>query len=114
MRHEIKKICKIVDELTTLFLKEDTNEVDFKIITSDEKTTLKIIDYHTQYTDEQIEHLKNILNRQRQSEIEEYYWQLAGENDSEDELTLISAMIDTAVVEKREGNLYLEIVRANR
>jgi len=102
-----------VDELTTLFLKEDTNEVDFKIITNPDKTIVKITDYNTKYTDEQIEHLRRTLNKQRQSEIEEYYWQLAGENDDEDELTLISAMIDTATVEKREGHLYLEIIREN-
>ena len=115
MRHEIKKICRIVDELTTMFLKDDTDEVDFKIITSPDKAIIRIVDYHTNYSDQMINHLRTTLNNQRQSEIEEYYWQLAGENDDDDEeLTLISAMIDIATVEKREGNLYIELVRMNR
>ena len=113
MRHEIKKICKIVDELTTIFLSEDTDEVDFKIITSPDKTVIKMVDYHTNYTDDFLDYFRKTLNGQRQSEIEEYYWQLAGETDEDDELTLIGAMIDTAVVEKRDGNLYVEIMRMN-
>ena len=111
MRHEIKKISKIVDELTTLFLRDDTNEVDFKIITGKDRTIIKIVDYNTNYSDRTIDHLRTTFNRQRQYEIEEYYWQLAGENDDDDEITLIGAMIDTAIVEKRDGNLYLELVR---
>ncbi|MDH8679250.1 hypothetical protein QE109_13920 [Fusibacter bizertensis] len=114
MKHEVKKICKIVDELTTLFLKEDTNEVDFKIITQPDRAIVKIVDYNTKYSEEFIAHLKKTLNNQRQSEIEEYYWQLAGETDDDDELTLISVMIDSATVEKRDGNLYIELVRINK
>lgn len=113
MRHEIKKVCRIVDELTTIFLGEDTNEVDFKIITSPEKTIIRMVDYHTNYSEAFIDHFRKTLNNQRQSEIEEYYWQLAGETDDDDELTLIGAMVDTATVEKRDGNLYIEIVRLN-
>ena len=111
MRHEIKKISKIVDELTTLFLRDDTNEVDFKIITGEDRTIIKIVDYNTKYSDRTINHLRTTFNRQRQYEIEEYYWQLACENDDDEEITLIGAMIDTAIVEKRDGNLYLELVR---
>jgi hypothetical protein len=111
MRHEVKKICRIVDELTTMFLKEDSNEVDFKIITSPERSVIRLVVYHTKMDDAFIEHLGKTLNNQRQFEIEEYYWQLAGETDEDDELTLISVMIDEATVEKRDGNLYIELVR---
>jgi hypothetical protein len=114
MRHEKKKLCKIVDELTTLFLREDTNEVDFKIITESDRSIVRIVDYNTKYSEDFINHFEKMLNNQRQSEIEEYYWQLAGENDDDDELTLISAMIDSATVEKRDGNLYIELVRLNK
>jgi uncharacterized tellurite resistance protein B-like protein len=114
MRHETKKVCRIVDELTTLFLKEDTNEVDFKIIKDEEKAIIRIVDYNTQFDPEYIKHLVVMFNRQRQSEIEEYYWQLAGETDEDDELTLISAMIDKAKGEIRGGNLYMELIRYNK
>lgn len=111
MRHEVKKISRIVDELTTLFLREDTNEVSFHIKTGKDKAVITIVDYATRFEDAYIQHLSDTLNTQRQAEIEEYYWQLAGETDEGDELTLISAMIDTAIIEKRDGNLYIELIR---
>jgi hypothetical protein len=113
VRHEVKKICRIVDELTTLFLRRDTNEVDFKIIVNDNESIIRIVDYNTRFSDDYIAHLSLTLNRQRQLEIEEYYWQLAGETDQDDEITLIGAMIDRAIVEKRDGHLYLELIRTN-
>lgn len=111
MRHEVKKIAKIVDELTTLFLKDDTNEVDFKVVIHDDHSMIRVVDYKTRVTPRYVEYLRKMLNNQRQREIEEYYWQLMGENDEEDELTLISMMTDKAVVELRDGNLYLELIR---
>lgn len=111
MRHETKKICKIVDEMTTYFLKEDTDEVDFKIKKSKEKTVVKIIDYNTHYTENDVQDLKECLNVQRQHEVEEYYWQLVGESDTEAELTIVGVMIDEATVELVDGNLHVTLVR---
>jgi len=111
MRHEIKKICKIVDELTTLLLRDDTDEVDFKIKKTDSETKIYITDYNTKYKSEDVEDLKSCLNVQRQHEVEEYYWQLVGECDNDSELTVIGAMIDDAVIEIRGENLYLELTR---
>lgn len=111
MRHEIKKISRIVDELTTLFLRKDTKEIDIKIRLEADRTVINIVDYGTHYDDAFIDKFCKTLNRQRQAEIEEYYWQLAGEIDQGDELLLISAMIDSARVEKKDGNLCIELVR---
>ncbi|MDF2613064.1 MAG: uncharacterized protein K0S71_850 [Clostridia bacterium] len=111
MKHETKKISRIVDELTTLFLKQDTDEVDFKIKREPHQTTIKMIDYRTHFDDEYIDELRQQLSIVRQWEIEEYYWQLTGETDCDDELTLIGAMVDKAIVEKKDGNLYIELIR---
>lgn len=111
MRHEIKKISRIVDELTTLFLKDDTNEVDFSIKRFDDHTLIKIVDYGTHFSDEYIDQLRDIFNAQRQCEVEEYYWQLCGEVDDDEELTLIGCMVDEAIVEKRGDDLYVELKR---
>lgn len=111
MRHEIKKICKIVDELTTLLLREDTNEVDFKIKRASNQTTIIITDYNTKYTESEVKELEECFNVQRQHEYEEYFWQLVGECDNDAELTIIGAMVDEAIVELRGDNLYMELVR---
>ena len=111
MRHETKKICKIVDELITLLLKDDTDEVDFKIKKEVDRTIIKIVDYNTKYSEAEALDLNESLTVQRQHEMEEYYWQLVGESDCDSELTLIGAMVDDAIVNLKDGNLYIEIVR---
>ncbi len=47
MRHEMKKIGRIIDEFITTLLIEDTNELDIKIKTSAEETYIHIVDYNT-------------------------------------------------------------------
>ncbi|WZL82009.1 hypothetical protein QBE53_02575 [Vallitaleaceae bacterium 9-2] len=111
MRHEMKKIGRIIDEFITTLLIEDTNELDIKIKTSAEETYIHIVDYNTHYTEGEVQRLDQLLNEQRQHEIEEYYWQLAGETDEGDELVLLSAMVDRAIVEIIDGNLDIELFR---
>ncbi len=113
MKHEIKKICKIVDEMTTLLLKEDTDAVDFKINKLDDRTIISIVDYNTKYTQKEADMLLECFNIQRQREVEEYYWQLVGESDSDSELTIIGVMIDSATIELKDHNMYIELVRMN-
>lgn len=111
MRHEAKKIGRIIDELTTLLLKDDTNHLDLRIETGNQETRITIIDYNTHYSAGEIACFERMLNQQRQYEIEEYYWQLAGETDESDELVIVSAMIDRAKLELQGNNLYIELVR---
>lgn len=111
MHHEVKKISKIVDELMTFFLKEDTNEIDFSIKRESDKSIISITDYNTKFDDESIKQICETLNVQRQLEIEAYYWQLCGETDCDDELLLVGAMVDEVFVEKVEGNLVIKLIR---
>ncbi len=111
MKHEIKKICKIVDEMTTFLLRDDTDTVDFRIKKMDDRTIISIVDYNTRYTKKEVDDLIECFNVQRQREVEEYYWQLVGESDDELELTIIGVMIDSATVEIKHNNMYIELVR---
>ncbi len=113
MKHEVKKISRIVDELITFFLSKDTNHVDFSIKKDDQKTIIEIVDYGTHFTEEFIGQLRNTLNIQRQKEVEEYYWRLAGQSDCDQEMTLVGTMVDEAKIELIDGNLCLKIIRYN-
>ncbi len=111
MKHEIKKISKIVDELVTFFLKNDTDEIDIKIKKDEKNIIIKIVDYNTCFNKEDIDCITKLLCAQRQHEIEAYYWQLAGEIDSDSELILVGAMIDKAKVKIVDKNLCIELIR---
>ncbi len=111
MRHETKKIAKLVDELTTMFLNSETNKVEFSVEILEDRSIIKLVDYNTNVDDERANYLNSAFNKPRQPAIEEYYWQIMGENDTEDEVTLLSMMTDHASVEIRDGNLYIELLR---
>ncbi len=113
MKHEIKKICKIVDEMTTLLLRDDTDMVDFRINRLPDKTIISITDYNTRYTQKEVQDLLDCFNVQRQHEVEEYYWQLVGECDNDSEITIIGVMIDESKVELKDNNMYIELIRKN-
>lgn len=56
---------------------------------------------------ENIDHLRRILNMPRQPEIEQNYWNLSGEEEIDDELSLAGMMVDTAEVNYQNGRLYI-------
>ena len=111
MHNEVQKTSKIIDEITSLLLQRGTTEIDVKLKKDDYCTTIFITDYNTSFNLEEIDTLSEFLNIQRQSEIEEYYWGLMGETSDEDELFLIGSMLDSAILEIKDGNLYIKLIR---
>lgn len=57
---------------------------------------------------EDLELLERSLSAQRCHEMEEYYWNLTGDNSSYSELTLVGMMIDEVHINYIDGD-YLEI-----
>ncbi len=114
MQHEIKKITRIVDEMLTMFMLNATDEMEVKIKKDLQKTSIYFTQHQCTFDEAYIEQLRKNLNIQRQCEVEGYYWQLTGENDIDEELFLVGAMIDKANIEKKDGNLNIELVRYNK
>lgn len=111
MQHEIKKITKIIDEMLTMLLLKGKERIEVKVETEQDKTTIDITEFECDLTQDEIERFNNDLNVQRQHEVEGYYWQLTGEDDTEDELFLVGSMIDEAIVESKNNNLHIRLVR---
>ena len=74
-------------------------------------STLQDIQNEQQETQTKLNQLNTILNRPRQQEVEECYWQLGGESEVECELTLIGVMVDSAKVEYNGKILTVELIR---
>lgn len=115
MMHEAKKIAQIVSEILTLFLLNGAENIDIKVntkmTTNGQNTEIIIIQYECDYEDEFIKKIEYSLKTQRQHEVESYYWQLVGEDDSSDELHLVGAMVDEANVTKNGKGLYIQLKR---
>lgn len=111
MRHEVKKISKMVDELTTFFLEHQAKSLDIKI---DNLVDREVITVEAVALDDMalcIKRLQRFLSYPRELEMEEYYWELAGETDSSEELGLVGTMIDEANIGYDEEKIQLELIR---
>ena len=64
-------------------------------------------------TEENFQILVNALNIQRQHEIEEYYWNLLGEYETDNQLSIIGMMIDKAEVTFNNNILNIKLVRVD-
>lgn len=111
MQHQVKKLTRIVDEILTMFMLNGAEEIDVKMKKEGKKIFIYFTMYNCPFDDDYLQELEDNLNIQRQAEVEGYYWQLTGENDLGEELFLVGAMIDQAFIEKRDGHLYLKLVR---
>ena len=63
--------------------------------------------------EEELTELINILNTERQHEIEEYYWNLLSESEEDSELAIVGMMIDQAEVEYKDDILKIKLLRKN-
>ncbi len=111
MQHETKKITLIINELMTMLLANGAEDIDVNIKRVTGKTQITLIHRNCHYSETLIDKIRHNLNNPRQSEVEGYYWQLVGENDSYDELHLVGAMVDEAEVSLSQGDLYIKISR---
>ena len=109
--NEVKKITKLVDEVTSLLMRSGSNDIDIKIKREENLSTITIIDHTSSYPNEEIASLNDVLNIQRLCEVEEFYWELMGDDSHEDELFLVGSMVDKATVNKIDNDLYIVMYR---
>lgn len=111
MQHESKKIALIVNEIVTMLLLSGNGDVEVKINRNDEETRISLIQHECNYEEDFVDMLKSNLSIHRETEVEGYYWQLVGDDEDCDELSLVGSMVDEAIVELRENDLYIDIIR---
>ena len=109
MQNEVKKITRLVDEVTSLLMRSGSNDINVRIKRDSELSTITIIDYNSAYPNDEISSLNDILNIQRQ--VEEFYWELMGDDSHEDELFLVGSMVDKATVNKIDNDLHIVMYR---
>lgn len=107
---ESLKTIKLISELAAFVFKAGGKEfnVDFK----EKNGTITItIKSHLDYLSvSDLEKLR-ALDTPRQSQVEEYYWELAGENDQYQELSLVGMMIDEAEFSYKNKLLTISVSR---
>ncbi len=114
MKREIKKVTKMVDEVSTFFLENQGTEIDVKIVNMEDKIVIAVIAKYLTDINATVAKLKEYLSYPRAHEMEEYYWELTGESECEEGLAIVGSMVDEAVLDYTEEEIYIQYVAAKR
>ncbi len=106
-----KKSIKLVNELMNFYFSVGIKSVQVKVEHDKRKTEICITGEIEDISLKQLEDLEMSLNTAREKQVEEYYWELAGENNQSQELSLVGMMIDKAEVNYENNELMIKIAR---
>jgi len=107
--HEIKKNCKIVNELLMYLMRNSFHQIEMHIdYQTDESVITFIVDNVLM---EVISQMAENLNKGRRYEFEGYYWELMGESDNTNQLSIIGMLVDGIHFEEKNGRTKMIIHR---
>lgn len=112
MKHETKKISKIVDEILTYFLFHFNAKAEITITPEPERYRMQFRFTDVPITDDAYAALDQRLVVKRQPELEDYYWQLTGEIEDSNELMLVAMMCDSIEMRRDGNDITLNLVRS--
>ncbi|MFW5873149.1 MAG: hypothetical protein ACOCVD_00560 [Bacillota bacterium] len=112
---ETKKAVKIISELMTYFFDQNAKDIEIKFHSDDvgkEKEYEIIIEgFIENISNEELTKLRESLNTSREAQVEEYYWELAGEGNNSREMSLVGMLVDNSVVEYKDNYLKITLWR---
>lgn len=111
MKHEVKKIAKIVDEILTYFLIQFNASATLNLQRDAAGFQLSFTFTPVALKAEAFAALEKRLTGKRQPELEDYYWQLAGESEDHSELRLVAMMCDACEINLNDDTLTLKLTR---
>lgn len=112
MKHEIKKLSKMIDEAVTYLMRTyEWFDIDISIRHSGDGFTLRFVLNNVDVSQEQLETLRGRFVSKRRPEVEDYYWQLTGQGDDSNQLRLVAMMCDEVTVTYENHALVLVLRR---
>jgi len=113
MSSKVKKITRIIDEMSSILLSDSLSNLEVKILISEKDIEINFYHYHNNMTEQRLKEIEQTLNKPRRFELESYYWTLIGETDIDQSLQMIGGLIDSAVVKKNGTDLCITLIRIN-
>lgn len=112
MKHTKKRISKIADELLNFLMSIGADDITINV--KDEEDRYKICaksNYVKANNEEKLNDLIKCIDCPKQEEMEEFYWELAGECDVDTELSLISMMVDKIKLDIDDDTIYIVLYK---
>lgn len=98
MKHNKLRITRIVEELMNYFFSLGTTNISVNVNEDEKKYRILFRCNCENCTEEKIDDISRLLKCGKNEEMEEYYWTLTGECDSDSELSLVGMMIDDSEI----------------
>lgn len=111
MKYQFEKNLKIINEIMTYLHKLGSKDINVNLKKNYSSTVFHIWGKINNIDSAELDNLSNVLNINRQHEIEEYYWNLGGESEADGELTLVGMMIDKSEITYSNNILSFKILR---
>jgi hypothetical protein len=111
MKQEINKVSKIVSELINFCLNNSAKKIEISIEDKEDRFEILIGTDYIECSKDDVENVKTLLETGRQLEVDEYYWQLTGEDMSDQELSLVGMMVDEAIVNWEKPSMKIKLIR---
>lgn len=108
MRHNKKRLSKIIDELINYFFKIGSKNIHIDVLDEKKQYIITFTCDTKKIKEEDINLLVKCLNTDKSEEMEEYYWELTGECDTDSELSIVGMMIDD--FEISINNQHMELI----
>jgi hypothetical protein len=104
MKHDKLRISKMVDELMNYFFSLGATDINVNVNEDEKKYKIFFKCNCGSCTKEKIDEVSKLLKCGKHEEMEEYYWALTGESDTNSELSLVGMMTDKSEVKFVPGD----------
>lgn len=111
MNTERIKVLRIANEILTYMFLRCSHALTLELKESTMGFEITVRSACSHIDSENITELKKLLTPGRHEEISDYYWNLAGTDNEENELNLIGLMIDSAEVKAENNELIIKLIR---
>ncbi|WP_138207952.1 hypothetical protein [Haloimpatiens lingqiaonensis] len=111
MKHNNQRNIKIVSELMNFCYSNGGKNMTIDVKTEEDRTLIYIKSKIENLSEATLEISRKLLNAPRCHEIEEYYWNLTGDDDTDSELTLVGMMTDETCITYEDNILEIKVVR---
>ncbi len=111
MKHVRQRNARIAEELILFVYKYGAKDINLNIKDNNNETTISITATNIEITHETLETITRLLNIPRCTEMEEYYWNLAGETETDTEISLVGVMSDKVKIDSSSKTLKIEVTR---
>ncbi len=106
---ENQKICRIIEEFSLYLLEEGNEFLQIRVKKSLNRVSLIFV--CDTIDREKLIELEHIFQYKRQQAFELYGWELIGQGDSENELNLVSTLINYYTYYIQDGKVIFNLVR---